>query len=92
MLPAGLRELEILADRYWAGKEMVVKVVEMLDEKESMLPALERLVMSVGRSGNVLREACGAAEVVLVARKAGGENRPRRKARTRVTTCRRGPE
>lgn len=92
VLPAGLRELEILADRYWAGKEMVVKVVEMLDEKESMLPALERLVMSVGRSGNVLREACGAAEVVLVARKAGGENRPRRKARTRVTTCRRGPE
>lgn len=73
LLPRGLRALEILDDAYWTGKDKLGKVVEMLREKEAMLPRLVRLEISVGESEHVLRDACESVGVVLVVRQAGGE-------------------
>lgn len=71
VLPAGLRELEILRDRYWTVAEEVDQVVELLARKEAMVPVLEKLGMQmttgrVMRSQDTLRGACVGAAVALV--------------------------
>lgn len=92
VLPIGLKDLELLGDVYWVGRDKFAQVVGMLEEKEVMLPLLERLVLSVGRSRDVLMEACRAADVVLMERKPGGVDTRRRGVRVKVMTCRRGPQ
>lgn len=88
VLPPSLRELEILPERYWAGRPKVDKVVEMLHEKDAMIPAWEKLVMRVGTAGELLKEACVEAEVVLVVNMGGVPVRGR--SRVKISACRRG--
>lgn len=71
ILPAGLRELEILRERYWAVAEEADQVVELLARKEAMVPVLEKLAMQMAtgrvmRSQDALRGACVGAAVALV--------------------------
>lgn len=67
LLPAGLREFEILEGGDWSVAQEIVEVLPML-QQESML---DRLVMALGTSNGLpsveeLRRVCEKAGVVLV--------------------------
>lgn len=64
VLPIGLKDLELLQDVYWVGRDAIAQVVGMLEEKEAMLPLLERLVISAGQPRDLLKKVCRAADVV----------------------------
>lgn len=63
------------------------KLLQMLEDKERYMPALERLAICVGSAGDVLAEACAAAGVRLVPRE---EPARRRRKMVKVTSCKRG--
>ncbi|KAL0638709.1 hypothetical protein Q9L58_002287 [Maublancomyces gigas] len=70
VLPVGIRELEILSDRYWSLADTVHEVVVLLGQKE-MVPRLKRVAVYKDYRGDYqlpekLRAACRAAEVELV--------------------------
>lgn len=74
VLPSGLRRLGIQASRYWTVAAEVDKEVELLSDKESLLPGLETLAVVISppnmarevRFQNTLRMACEASGVQLV--------------------------
>ncbi|KAL0630966.1 hypothetical protein Q9L58_010185 [Maublancomyces gigas] len=91
VLPEGLRELEILEDVYWSGKQGVDEVVEMLRRRDEMA-VLERVVLGIGertglRSVELLR-CLGESVGVLVVDNRRVRMIPR--VRTKVTSCWRG--
>lgn len=70
VLPAGLRELEILGDCYWPFKDAVHEVMVLLAQKERVLPRLQIVTVYGGYSRNLvekLRASCLKAGVKLVA-------------------------
>lgn len=80
ILPAGLRELEIVEDGYWAKEEVREQVLPVLRFKTTVVPVLERLGMalSAGEEGSSgmdrLRRACEEAAVLLVNSRLGRSN------------------
>lgn len=82
MLPVGLRELEILRDRHWSVAAEVNQEVDLLREKQSVVPGLVTLAVVISPSymirdaqhQDTLRRACQAAAVALVDIKSRGGN------------------
>lgn len=71
ILPAGIRELEILYDRYWTIAEVVDEVLVLLRHKEEMVKDLKRIVVCIDKwvrpeLEERLKAACTAASVELV--------------------------
>lgn len=62
VLPGGIREMEILEDCHWAYGEVVNLVVELLEQKEVVVPVLERLAVV-----NTKGEQVEAKEILIVA-------------------------
>lgn len=70
VLPAGIRRLRVLGDKYWSSEEAFGEVVVLLGQKETSVPRLERVVMSkamvsVPEVKESLRVLCEVAAVVL---------------------------
>lgn len=71
VLPVSLREFEVLQDSYWRVAEAVEQIVEMLEQKELVVPRLAGLAVVLGRYGsdqrvNRLEVACKTAGVSFV--------------------------
>ncbi|KAL0636969.1 hypothetical protein Q9L58_004072 [Maublancomyces gigas] len=71
VLPAGIRELEILEDCIWSIPEKVDQIVEMLAQKDWVVPCLEKLavvlkLVKCQRATDELTIACEAAGVSFV--------------------------
>lgn len=70
VLPAGIRELQILDDRYWSFEEAVREVEMLLGQKERMVPRLEKIAVykdyRISEMVEKLRAACRTASVELV--------------------------
>lgn len=77
VLPAGIRELEVLTDNYFSVSEVVREMVRLLAVKERVVPKLERVMVArpvmdngervpAGRRHQALKRACDAAGVVVV--------------------------
>lgn len=68
VLPPSLRELEVLQDCHWEIWQGANQVVEMLAQKESAVPHLEKLAMVMGWGGSqrVVYELTAACEVAGV--------------------------
>lgn len=71
VLPGGIRELEILEDRYWSYENVVDMVVELLGRKEVAVPLLERIAVVHCQGEDLQAEellgvACIKAGVALV--------------------------
>lgn len=71
VLPGCLRQLQILEDQYWSGAEGLRSLLEVLKEKKSIVPQLEKVAlcpipgsMSITRSYLIV--TCKAADVMLV--------------------------
>lgn len=94
VLPAGLRELEILGDVYWSIPHAVVQVVGLLRRREDM-GALEKVELAMGE-----RKGLRSAELLMVGERAGvlvvdsgwgsGRRDRRPRIRTKVIPCYRG--
>lgn len=72
LLPARLRELEIVPQRHWSSVQERERVLPILRQKKTCAPLLERLAMAL-RTGeddisllDELRSACDEASVLLV--------------------------
>lgn len=94
VVPAGIRELEILRDRYWSVAQEKEKMLEMVRR----VTGLRVLVADLGgraglRSLASLRGACEEAQVVLrdncAYRETVRTKEVRRRVRTRHSCCRR---
>lgn len=70
VLPAGIRELEILSDQHWPPEEVVDHVVLLLERKEAVAAKLQKVVVLTDWRGNPehqkLKDACEAVKVELV--------------------------
>lgn len=98
VVPAGIRELEILSDRYWSVVQEKEKMLEMVRQK-ARVPGLRVLAADLGgraglRSLALLTAACEEAAVVLVdnssyRHSAREKEETRRRVRTRHSCCRR---
>lgn len=70
VLPATIRELEILSDQYWPPEEVVDHVVLLLERKEVMVPKLQKVVVLNNWNRDPerqrLKDACEAVDVELV--------------------------
>lgn len=70
VLPAGIRNLEVLRDRYWSTVEAVHEIVVLLEQKEVVVPRLESVVVDqsslVCELEEQLEAACTAAGVLSI--------------------------
>lgn len=71
VLPANIRNLEILSDYYWWHEDVMDQILKMLEDKPTMLPRLQRVAaFTVGVMSPARRErlmvACNAVGVTLV--------------------------
>lgn len=70
LLPLGLQELDIQGDKYWSVDEEVDRLIELLQEGDTVMSGLKRLAVGRGRQGlrskNRLTVACEIAGVELV--------------------------
>ncbi|KAL0631330.1 hypothetical protein Q9L58_009809 [Maublancomyces gigas] len=98
MLPVGLRELEILRDRHWSVAAEVDQAIDLLREKQSVMPGLVTLAVVISPSymmretqhQDALRSACEAAAVALVDIKLRGGNLHNRQIIESISTRRIG--
>lgn len=70
VVPPGLRDLEILGDDYWSYEGVVAQVVNLLEQKATAVPCLQRLAVTVVdidvEAQTELRVACEAVGVKLL--------------------------
>lgn len=86
VLPAGIRDFEILRDHYWSFTEAVGKMRELVVQKSALVPELQRLAADLGGRGGLrsldsLTGACEEAAVLLMDNRAYRDTLRERAAR-----------